>query len=76
MFQLYPMLSRANAELGNIGEAHQADAEFHIALGEYEQASASLRQAARNAGSDGYLKQSVDSRLQEVQEILSRRKDA
>ena len=69
-FILYPLLSRSNAKLGLLAEAHQATAEFHAALGEYHAAVASLKQALRENDSEGYLHQSITARLHELEEIL------
>ena len=55
-FALYPLLSESNAKLGLLSEAHQATAEFHAALGEYQAAVDSLKQALReNDSEEGYL---------------------
>ena len=69
-FDLYPLLSRSNAKLGLLAQAHQATAEFHAALGEYRTAVASLKQALRENDSAGYLHQSITARLHELEEIL------
>ncbi len=69
-FDLYPLLSRSNAKLGLLAQAHQATAEFHAALGEYQTAVASLKQALRENDSEGYLHQSITARLHELEEIL------
>lgn len=70
-FVLYPLLSKSNAKLGLLAEAHQATAEFHAALGEYRAAEASLKQALRENDSEGYLHQSITARLQVLEEILA-----
>ena len=58
-YPLYQLLSRANAELGFLAEAHQADAEFHSVLGNYRGAIESLKLALRESGTEGYLAQSI-----------------
>ena len=75
MFELYPLLSKANVKLGLLAEAHQANAEFHAALGEYTQAVSSLKLALRESNSDGYLKQSITARLTEMEEAASRQQE-
>ena len=70
-YQLYRFLSRANAELGNLAEAHQADAEYKAALGNYAGAVASLKLALRETDSEGYLAQSITARLQGLEEKLA-----
>ena len=69
-FTLYPLLSESNAKLGLLAEAHQATAEFHAVLGEYEQAVEALKQALRKTDSEGYLHQSISARLQVMEEKL------
>ncbi len=67
-YLLYHFLSRANADLGKLAEAHQADAEYKAALGDYAGAAESLKLALREAGSEGYLTQSISARLQDLEE--------
>ena len=69
-FTLYPLLSESNAKLGMLAEAHQATAEFHATLGEYQKAVDSLKQALRENDSEGYLHQSISARLDELEEIV------
>ncbi len=69
-YPLYKLLSMANAELGHLAEAHQAKAEYHAILGDYEVSVATLRLALREAGDEGYLKSSLRSRLTEMEEKL------
>jgi len=70
MFTLYPLLSKSNVQLGLLAEAHQATAEFHVALGDYPAAVASLQLALREAGEKGYLHESLSARLHQLQEAL------
>jgi predicted Zn-dependent protease len=70
-YQLYRFLSRANAEMGNLAEAHQADAEYNAALGNYAGAVASLKLALRETDAEGYLAQSITARLQGLEEKLA-----
>ncbi len=69
-FILYPLLSKSNAKLDLLAEAHQATAEFHAILGEYPAAVAVLKQALKNTDSAGYLHQSITARLNELEEIV------
>ena len=70
-FRLYRYLSMANVDLGKFGEAHQAEAEYHAALGNYRRAIGSLKLAQREAGDDGYLTQSIASRMVEFERLFS-----
>lgn len=71
-FELYRTLARANVELGNLVEAHQADAEYLAALGRYRDAIASLKLALRdNANNSQYLSQSITSRISSLERIAS-----
>lgn len=72
-FTLYRLLSKSNAKLGLLAEAHQADAEFHAALGDNKAAAFSLKSALREADSEGYLHQSITARLSEIEEMLEGR---
>ncbi|MGI9310395.1 MAG: hypothetical protein ACR2P7_02550, partial [bacterium] len=72
LFTLYPLLSRSNVKLGLAAEAHQANAEYYAALGDYLAAAASLKLALREAGAeDGYLHQSIAARLKQIEEKLN-----
>ena len=66
LFRLYEFLSRANANLGNLAEAHQAKAEYHAVLGNDPAAIESLELALREAEPDGYLAQSLSARIAEL----------
>ncbi len=71
MYLLYPLLSRSNGKLGLLAEAHQATAEYHVALGDYTSAIESLKNALREASEEeGYLYQSINARLMELEGIL------
>jgi len=70
-FRLYKLLSRANANLNQLAEAHLADGEYHGILGDYSKAIAALKLALREAGSDNYLKQRATSRQSHFEEKLS-----
>lgn len=70
MFTLYPLLSKSNVQLGLLAEAHQATAEFHVALGDYPAAAASLKLALREADEKGYLHESLRARLSQLQEAM------
>lgn len=72
MYKLYLLLSRSNAKLGLLVEAHQATAEFHVALGENHAAVNSLKLALRENDSEGYLQQSIAARLKELEEMLGK----
>ncbi|MCY3768595.1 MAG: M48 family metalloprotease [Gammaproteobacteria bacterium] len=65
-FRLYAFLSRANADLKNLAEAHQAKAEYHTVLGNYPKAIESLELALREAEPQGYLAQSLTARIAEL----------
>ena len=71
---LYKYLSRANAKLNLLAEAHQSDAEYHAILGNYGAAIESLKLAQRETSEDGYLAQSIQSRLKSLEEKQSLRK--
>ena len=73
IFTLYPLLAKANGALGLLGEAHQATAEFHVALGEYQRAKNSLQQALRQQDTAGYLQQSITARLAEIERLIAAR---
>ena len=66
-YQLYRLLSRINVELGQIPEAHQADAEYHALLGDNQRAIASLKLALRDNKEEGYFSSSVAARLKELE---------
>jgi predicted Zn-dependent protease len=69
-YNLYRKLARANVELDDLVEAHQADAEYLAAIGRYQQAIASLKLALRdNAGNSQYLSQSIESRITSLERI-------
>ncbi len=70
MFVFYPLLSRSNVKLGLQAEAHQANAEFYAALGEYNAAVSSLKLALREADAGGYLHHSITARLSQIEEII------
>ena len=69
-YSLYRLLANTNIELGMLAEAHQAKAEFHALLGDYQMAVSILKLALREAGDEGYLKTSIQARLIEVEEKL------
>ncbi len=74
-YELYPLLSRANVALGDLSEAHQADAEFDAAMGRYEKAIASLKLALReNKDGSQYITQAVNARIQELERLEADRK--
>ena len=70
MLTLYPLLSKSNAKLGMLAEAHQANAEYHAALGDYPSAVSSLKLALRESAPEGYLHQSISARLSELEQTL------
>ncbi|MGI9319707.1 MAG: M48 family metalloprotease, partial [bacterium] len=71
-FSLYRKLARANVKLGNLVEAHQADAEYLAAIGHYREAIASLKLALRdNADNSQYLSQSIESRITSLERIAT-----
>ena len=67
MFSLYPLLSEANVKLGLLGEAHQSDAEYDAAIGDYNGAIAALKLALRDMGDNPYLEQSVSARMAQLE---------
>ncbi len=74
-YTLYLKLSKANVALGNLAEAHQADAEYLVALGRYRGAIAALKLALRDSDeSNQYLRQSVKSRLAQLEELAAQEK--
>jgi predicted Zn-dependent protease len=74
-YELYPLLARANVALGSLAEAHQADAEFHGAMGRYQKAISSLKLALReNDDSSQYITQSVNARIAELERLAAERK--
>jgi predicted Zn-dependent protease len=74
-FRLYRPLSRAHVALGELSEAHQADAEYLAAIGRYRSAIKSLKLALRdNAENSQYINQSLKSRLTELERLDSARK--
>ena len=73
MFTLYPLLSKSNSRLGDPAESYQASAEFHAALGEYDKAVATLKQALRASDEDGYLYESISARLKGIEEIIEQK---
>ena len=74
-YNLYRRLARANVEIGNLVEAHQADAEYLAAIGRYREAIASLKLALRdNADSSQYLSQSIASRITSLERISAETK--
>ena len=70
MLTLYQLLSKSNVKLGMLAEAHQANAEFHAALGDYPAAVSSLKLALRESASEGYLRESISARLSELEGVL------
>ncbi|MBX2868046.1 MAG: M48 family metalloprotease [Acidiferrobacterales bacterium] len=74
-FRLFRKLSKANVGLGNLAEAHQADAEYLAAIGRYKAAVSSLKLALRdNADKSSYLKQSIEARLKDFDRLASEEK--
>ncbi len=73
-YRLYRLLSQANAGLGHVAEAHQARAEYFAILGNYEKAFATVELALKEAGSDGYLKQSLTARLKDLEAKIALQK--
>lgn len=67
--ELYSLLARANGVLGQLSEAHQARAEYHALLGDFQNAAASLKLAMNEAKADKYLSASLDARLKEVEHL-------
>ena len=74
LYRLYRFLSRANAQQGNLAEAHQADADYHATLGNYSGAIASLKLALKESESEGYLAQSISAQLSDLEEKLDLQK--
>lgn len=72
MFLLYPLLSKSNAQLGALAEAHQATAEYHIALGDFPAAVNALQLALRETGEEGYLHESLTARLKQLKDAMQR----
>ena len=70
-YRLYQLLSRANAELGQMARVHQARAEYFAILGNYQKALASIELALKEADADEYLKQSLDARLEDLEEKIA-----
>jgi predicted Zn-dependent protease len=70
LYRLYKLLSKVNATLGSLAEAHQADAEYHATLGDFYSAIASLKFALRESGTEGYLAQSISARLSDLEDKL------
>lgn len=68
MFRLYLLLAKSNGKLGLLAEAHQATAEFHVALGENQLAIDALKLALRESKSEGYLHDSIVARLSGLEE--------
>ena len=74
-YELYPLLARANVDLGALAEAHQASAEFDAAMGRYRKALASLKLALReNNDESQYITQSVNARIAELEQLDAARK--
>ncbi len=72
-YELYPLLSRANVALDLLAEAHQADAEFHIALGQLDDALHSLKLALReNDNQSAYLTTAIEARMEEIEQALEK----
>ena len=72
-FRFYPPLARAHGALGNFAEAHQATAEYLIALGAYKAAESALKLALHSVAVDSYLHRGLSARLEQVQQELLRR---
>ncbi len=70
LYIFYRLLSRANADLGSLAEAHQADAEYQAILGSYTAAIESLKLALRESGDEGYLATSINARKIELEDKL------
>ncbi len=66
-YRLYRLLSKANAGLGQVAEAHQAGAEYFAILGNYKKAFATVELALKEVGSDEYLKRSLTARLKDLE---------
>ena len=73
-YRLYQLLSKANAGLGNVAEAHQANAEYFAILGNYKKAITSIELALKESGTEGYLGQSLAARLKDLKEKLALQK--
>ena len=68
--QLYAMLAKAEGELGNNFNAHQALAEYHDSMGNPREALRQLRLARNYAGNNFYANASVDARIEEIEQQL------
>ncbi len=74
-FSLYRTLSKANVELGELAEAHQADGEYLAALGYYPSAIASMKLALRDNKSSGqYFSQSISARIKQLERLAEQAK--
>ena len=72
-YRLYSLLSKANVRMNRLAEAHQADAEFHAAIGAYDEAIESLKHALRENPAEGYFSQSVKARIGQLEALKLRR---
>ena len=75
-YVLYDLLAEAHADSGSIAEAHQAKAEYHAILGNYKRAVAVLKLAQKEAGTEGYLGQSIKARIPQLEEKARLQKSA
>ncbi len=73
-YRLYRLLSKANAGLGHVAEAHQAEAEYFAVLGNYEKAFVTVELALKETGADEYLKQSLTARLKDLETKIALQK--
>lgn len=74
LYRLYRLLSKTNAQQGNMAESHQAEADYHAALGNYAGALVALKLALRESEDEGYLAQSITAQINSLQEKLDLRK--
>ena len=68
-YELYSLLSDSNAKLGLVAEAHQAKAEYHAILGNYERAVVILKQSLKETDPNSYLGQSIKARIPQLEEL-------
>jgi predicted Zn-dependent protease len=73
--EVFRLLARAHAELGEQARAYQAQAEYYFLSGDVLGALQQLKVARQKAGNDFYTASSVEARLAELEKIAKEEKE-
>ncbi len=67
---LYQIQKKIHVALDQLAEADQSIVEYLVLLGDYEQAVSVLKRALRKIREEGYLRQSIEARIAELEEKI------